>query len=369
MSTRPQKNYRRLNAHRFLNKFNRGGEPLLSAFFRKHLPASALAAADPLSVADVLTFLGTCDATGKEVTRALNDAYDMSGPQGAYFLRSAAKEANIVPDPENKLIPEHLSLKIFTEWPPVFVAAYDRLGLAKTDNFSFYAGKAPVTVPDPVSVADVFQNHLRSLKGSPRVVVRAFTEDIMVNFIFYHEKRPSAPLIFEDNLEIRPLWHRPAQQDFICYNTKTGHVEIEIGSRGEQVAIRKKFAEACTGDAEHFEQSGSTAFLALDTLLSPDFTLSPDLAILRRIELDLAQEEEPFFEISSQDVFRTIDRNGLRSRFEGARVAFAALALRLPGVNRPSVVELTAPNKIAFPRSIHTETVFGRLRTLTLLAK
>lgn len=317
----------------------------------------------------MLTFLETCDATGKEVTRALNDAYDMSRPEGAFYLRNAAKDAKVVPNPENTLIPEHLSLKILTTWLEVFVAAYDRLGLAKTDNFSFYAGKAPVPVKDPSILAATFQEHLRTLKGSHRVVVRAFTEDIMVNFIFYHEKRPSAPLIIEDTLEIKPLWHRPAQQDFICYNTRTGHVEIEIGSRGEQLAIRKKFAEACTGDAEHFEQSGSTAFLALDTLLSPDFTLNPEMAILRRIELELAQDEEPFFEIASQDVFKTIDRNELRSRFQGARVLFAALALKLPGVARPSVVELTAPNKISFPRSMHTETVFERLRTLTLLAK
>lgn len=42
----------------------------------------------------MLTFLETCDANGEEITRALNDAYDMSRPEGRFFLRNAAKEAN-----------------------------------------------------------------------------------------------------------------------------------------------------------------------------------------------------------------------------------------------------------------------------------
>ncbi len=269
MPTRPPKSYRKFNAPRFLNKFNNGGVALLPDFFVRHLPTSALATADPLRVEDVLAFVQSNEAMSKEATQLLNDAYDLGDLQGAFFLRNALREARTNPAPAHNLIPEHLSLKVLTDFPDVFVAAYDRLGLAKTDNFSFYAGREIRGITDPAAVARTFEAELRTLKRSQKVVVRSFSEGEMVNFIFYHEKPPRAPLIIQDNLEITSLLHRPAQQDFLCYNTRTGHVEIEIGSRGEQAPIRKKFAQACTGEPEFFEQPESTKFLDLDMLSRP----------------------------------------------------------------------------------------------------
>ena len=399
MSTRPHSNYRKFTAPRFLKKFHNGGEAILQAFFVRYLPGSAVATANPLRVDDVITFVQSRTEMTKEATQLLNDANDLGNLQGAFFLRNALTVSRINPPPARNLIPEHLSLKVLTEWPEVFVSAYDRLGLAKTDNFSFYAGREVRAVQDPVAVAQAFETELRALKRSEKVVVRSFIEGEMVNFIFYHEKAPRAPLVFQNNLEITPLFHRPAQQDFICYNTRTGHVEIEIGSRGEQIAIRKKFAQACTGEPDFFEQPESTGFLTLDRLMAPDFTLNPEIAKLRYIQMGLEQEEEPCFEITSKDVYATLTSNGLLEKFQLTgddlapedavppapeapiatdaepaqidrpnRVQAAHLALVVQGQTRPVLVELTMPNKISFPRSMHSETVFTILRGLDLLS-
>ena len=389
MPTPTPKHYRTFNAPRFILKFNKGGEPLLSAFFRRYLPASDLAKAEPLKTDAVLAFLEKKDDAGKDVTHLLNCAYDLGNLDGAFYLRIAAKNANVHPDPESKLIPEHLSLKILNEHPAVFDRAYDRLGLAKTDNFNFYAGSRAVAIADPETLANLFAARLRTLKKTPKIVVRHFVEAEMVNFIFYHESKPRAPLVMDDALAMSPLWHRPTQQDFICYNTKTGHVEIEIGSRGEQVSIRKAFADVCAADAEFFDQPGSTAFLTLDHLLDPAFTLNPSIATLKGLVVKLDQDEAPSFEIKSKDVFATIERNGLRILFsdepesaappeigmvaenspnipQGVEVTAATLSLVIPGA-RPTLIELKAPNKVAFPRSMHTATIFASLRALKLL--
>lgn len=396
MSTRPHSNYRKFTAPRFLKKFHNGGEPILQAFFDRYLAGTRVGTTNPLRVDDVIEFVQSREEMTKEATQLLNDANDLGNLQGAFFLRNALNVARIDPAPSHNLIAEHLSLKVLTDWPEVFVSAYDRLGLAKTDNFSFYAGREVRAVQDPVAVAQSFEAELRTLKRSDKVVVRSFVEGEMVNFIFYHEKAPRAPLVFQANLEIIPLFHRPAQQDFICYNTRTGHIEIEIGSRGEQVAIRKKFAQACVGDAEFFEEPNSTGFLNLDRLLAPDFTLNPDVAKLRYIEMSLDQEEEPLFAISSKDVYATLSTNGMLEKFQltgnelnetdlafedsepaGAapepeerpnRVQAAHLAFAVPGQTRRVTVELKVPNKISFPRSMHSAAVFTILRNLGLLS-
>ena len=399
MSTRPHNSYRKFTAPRFLKKFHNGGEPILQAFLARYLPGTTVATANPLRVDDVIEFVQSREEMTKEATQLLNDANDLGNIQGAFFLRNALNVARIDLAPDLLLIAEHLSLKVLTDWPEVFVSAYDRLGLAKTDNFYFYAGREVRAVQDPVAVAQAFETKLRALKRSDKVIVRSFIEGEMVNFIFYHEKAPRAPLVFQANLEITPLFHRPAQQDFICYNTRTGHVEIEIGSRGEQIAIRKKFAEACTGDPDFFEQPDSNRFLTLDRLMAPDFTLNTDNAKLRYIQMSLEQEEEPCFEVTSKDVYSTLTSNGILEKFQltgddletevevppvpGApiascaapaqldrpnRVQAAHLALVVHGQTRPVLVELTMPNKISFPRSMHSETVFTILRGLRLLS-
>lgn len=406
MSTRPPKNYRKFNAPRFLKKFHNGGEPLLKEFFAHVLPTSPFATAEELAVDAVIEFVQGDDPTAKAPTRLLNDAYDLGNAQGAFFIRNALQQARVPNAPAFNLIPEHLSLTVLLRWPEVFVSAYDRLGLARTDNFSFYSGREARPVADPETVARDFEAKLRALKRSQKVVVRSFTEGEMVNFIFYHEKPPQAPLIIQDDLEITSLLHRPAQQDFICYNTRTGHVEVEIGTRGEKASIRKKFAEACTGDADFFEQPQGTEFLELDKLLAPDFTLNPDVAKLTYLKMTLDQEEEPTFEIKSKDVFKTLAANGMLETFQFApapdelapeplldvpaevaaaaptdgaptreepaeprsrRVHEAKLTLTIPGQRRLVGVELVEPNKVSFPRSMHTATVFQILRDIGVL--
>ena len=406
MSTRPPKNYRKFNAPRFLKKFHNGGEPLLKEFFARVLPESPFAIAGELAVDAVIDFVQGDDPEAKEPTRLLNDAYDLGNTQGAFFLRNALNQALVPNAPDFNLIPEHLSLIVLLRWPDVFVSAYDRLGLSRTDNFSFYAGREARPVANVDAVARDFEKKLRELKRSQRVVVRSFTEGEMVNFIFYHEKPPQAPLIIQDDLEITALLHRPAQQDFICYNTRTGHVEVEIGTRGEKASIRKKFAESCTGDAEFFEQPKSTAFLELDKLLAPDFTLNPEVAKLTYLKITLDQEEEPTFEIKSKDVFMTLAANGMLETFQfqatpedvepaapteaqtntalavvavepatveepaqprPRRVHEAKLTLTIPGQRRGVGVELVEPNKVSFPRSMHTATVFQILRGIGVM--
>jgi hypothetical protein len=186
MSTRPHNSYRKFTAPRFLKKFHNGGEPILQAFLARYLPGTTVATANPLRVDDVIEFVQSREEMTKEATQLLNDANDLGNIQGAFFLRNALNVAGINLAPAPLLIAEHLSLKVLTDWPEVFVSAYDRLGLAKTDNFYFYAGREVRAVQDPVAVAQAFETKLRALKRSDKVIVRSFIEGEMVNFIFYH---------------------------------------------------------------------------------------------------------------------------------------------------------------------------------------
>ncbi len=434
MRTRPPINYRKFNAPRFLNKFHHGGEPLVREFFAAYLPTSPFATAGEIRIGDVIAFIerylpatnppapapatnpvtptpAPADPTApdapavvaepftreqiEQIHRLLFDAYDLGDLQGAFFLRKSLQTYRITGAPAHDLAPEHLSLIVLTRWPEVFMAAYDRLGMAKTDNFAFYTGPRAVALADPVRIAEVFQTELRRLKRTPKVVVRSFVEDHIVNFIFYHEKAARAPLVIRDDLQIAGLLHRPAQQDFISYDTTTGHLEIEVGNRPEQAPIRQAFARVALGDETFYETPQSTRLLDLDLLLTPDFTFPDDTIKLRYLQIVLEQTEQPTFEIRSQDVFRSLDLNRIRENLQlpprpapvpvaeplttpaepvvthlddrCTRVRAAHLAIRVPHKTRAILVELTAPNKVSFPRSMHSAHVFTVLRQIGLL--
>ncbi|HEX9783398.1 MAG TPA: hypothetical protein VGA56_11800 [Opitutaceae bacterium] len=52
------KNHRSFNAHRFINKFARGGEPILQRFLAHHLPDSDLAKSEKVTVDAFLSLFG-----------------------------------------------------------------------------------------------------------------------------------------------------------------------------------------------------------------------------------------------------------------------------------------------------------------------
>src|SRR5690606_7655944 len=140
------------------------------------------------------------------------------------------------PDPDGTLPVECLSLKVRTEREEVFVAAYGRYSLERAERFTIYQGAAAKDIENPQAAAKKFQAELAKVfkdhKNSDRVIVRFYEDGEYVNFIVYHEKRTRATLIIQGGptrLKVGPHIYRPAQQDFISYNRKTGQVEIEAG--------------------------------------------------------------------------------------------------------------------------------------------
>ncbi|MGH8021443.1 MAG: hypothetical protein ACREIA_24810 [Opitutaceae bacterium] len=380
MPRHTDKNHRRFNAHRFVHKFAGGFEPLLLEFLRRVAPAHELALQEAVTVEEFLDLLALrrdSNADLNAVHRLLHDTYDLADLQGAFFIREAAKQMGVILQvPPGPIIPEHLSLLTLCRHEEVFLAAFDRLDLAKTNNFAFFRGRGTRSIDDAPAAAAAFAATMCELKKNQNVVVRPFRDGEMVNFIFDHEKPPRAPLVFKAPQTIAALVHRPVDQDFVSYNTVTGHVEFEIGNRGERADIRRRFAAACFGDEDYFDERGSTAFLDLDRLLRSDQQLSAYGVTLTSLEVRLPQpfpHDDAVVAIDSGDVLSTLAWTGWAATLATAEqasngppvaecfaeevgacsesvVRSAKLRLKIPDVRRPAVVTLVAPNKISFPR-------------------
>jgi hypothetical protein len=187
------------------------------------------------------------------------------------------------PDPGGVLPVECLSLKVRTENEDAFNLAYDRCAMHQAERFSVFQGEAGQSIADVKAATEQLQEKLSAVfkgdKNSDRVLVRQYQEGAYTNFIVYHEKRTQAMLVFKGSRikpKVSPTVLRPAQQDFVSYNSETGQVEIEARFEKEESALRKSFAECCFGDPELFEKPEAAQKFTLDAIACEDFALEVD---------------------------------------------------------------------------------------------
>jgi len=142
------------------------------------------------------------------------------------------------PDPGGVLPVECLSLKVRTENEEAFNLAYDRCAMHQAERFSVYQGEAGRCIADVKAATEQLQGKLSAVfkgdKNSDRVLVRQYQEGAYTNFIVYHEKRTQAMLVFKGSRikpRVSPTVLRPAQQDFLSYNTETARSKSKPDSR------------------------------------------------------------------------------------------------------------------------------------------
>ena len=363
--------HRTFNADRFLDKFQ-GREPLIRGYVgiwdgRLELDGAKL------DVPRFKEFLVNGDGDGKdELLEGLYRAFDLCSERGHEDLVAACGDFNYDPDPKEELPVECLSLKVRVENEDAFNLAYDRNTVWLAERFSLYRGKAAKGISDPAAAADRFQEKLGEFfkddKNSDRVLVRQYREGDYVNFIVYHEKRTQAQLIFKGTKtrpKVSPTVLRPAQQDFISYNVKTGQVEIEARFEKEEGALRKHFAECCLGDADFFEGADAANRVNLAKIAEEDFALPVDEgnnAALVELHFSLKQQHGPSFSIRSKSVLETLEKNYLRKRLDGDMIRRAVFKITFPDDKRGKRVELAGTNRVKFKRATHAEEVFRYLR-------
>lgn len=368
--------HRTFNADRFLDKLE-GNEPVLQAFLSNWEDRLDLEI-DGLTIDGFKAWLakGIGDARD-EVLEELYRAYDLCSEQGHDGLFAVASECGYDADPEQEMPVECLTLKVRAEHEEAFNLAYDRYNLCRAERFSLYQGKSIKTITDVTArtrsfrerLSDEFQRH----KNTDRVLVRRYTEGPTTNCIVYHEKRVKATLVFKQNrksTKISPTIFRPAQQDFLSYNHKTGQLEIEASNDVEEATLRRAFGECFFDDVEYFDYPGAGECLALYEIANAHFRLTcPPGANAKLIELHfrLDQEEEPFFPLRSRDVLRTLDLNGLRNKLVGDQIGRAVFKIWFEGEKRGKRVDIYGKNRIKFNRATHAEDVFQLLRDWEVL--
>ncbi len=369
--------HRAFSADRFLDKFQ-GRERVLHSYMG--IWGDGLQAhAAPLDVPGFKDFILNGEGAKKDqFMEGLYRAYDLSNERGHEDLIAACRDHNYEPDPDGKLPVECLSLKVRAENEDAFNLAYDRCTLHQAERFSVFQGEAGMAIADVPAATERLQQRLSALfkndKKSDRVLVRQYQEGAYTNFIVYHEKRTQAMLVFQGSRikpKVSPTVLRPAQQDFISYNNKTGQVEIEARFEKEGGTLRKSFAECCFGDAELFEKPESAQKFTLGVIAREDFALDVDegdSAALLELYFKLKQKHEPAFVVRSKDVLDTMKLNYHRKRLAGATIQKAVFKIGFPDERRGKRVELSGTNKIAFKRGTHAEDVFRYLKRWKILS-
>jgi hypothetical protein len=371
--------HRAFNVDRFLDKFQ-GHEGLLKNYCRLwgrklHLKIASL------TVPEFKEWLVQGDAANvarDELMEELYRCYDLSTDHGHENLKSACRDfAPYDPDPEETLPVECLAVKVRTENEDAFNLAYAQHSLFHAERFSIYRGSSAKRIAASKKHINAFATALakefQKDKNSERVLVRSYREGDYTNLIVYHEKRIKSTLIFKGTKtkpKVAPTVFRPAQQDFISYNERTGQVEIEAAFEAEDEKLRKCFATSFFGDKEFFDGADSAKCLDLGELANQAFRLeTPDgtTATLAQLRFKLKQEGGPSFDVRSKDVFRTLELNGLRRKLKSDMIQSAAFKIFLPGDNRGKRVELNGENKIKFNRATHADEVFRLLKDLGLL--
>ncbi len=368
--------HRTFNADKFLDKL-KGNEAVLKAFLGNWKGRLDLKLAG-LTVDGFKRWLaeGT-GAARDEVLEELYRAYDLCSDHAHDGLLAVVEECGYDADPEQEMPVECLVLKVRAEHEEAFNLAYDRYNQARAERYSLYLGKtlkgidkaAARTRSFREALAEAFKRH----KNTDRVLVRQYAEGPTTNCVVYHEKRVKATLVFKGGAKSRkisPTIYRPAQQDFLSYNRKTGQLEIEASSDVDEAVLRRAFAECYLDDDAFFDYPGAGECLALCSIADPHFRLTcPSGTTAKLIELHfrLDQDEEPFFPLRSRDVLRTLDLNGLRDKLVGDQIARAIFRIWFPGTKRPKRVEIYGGNKIKFNRATHADDVFQLLRDWEVL--
>lgn len=362
--------HRKFNLDRFLDKFQER-ESLIHSHVSKWGSRLNLSA-ETLDVPSFKDFLTNGDGEAMdELVESLCRAYDLCTERGHEDLLAACRASDYEPDPEGKLPVECLSLKVLTENEAAFNLAYDRNTMWKADRFTVYRGEPGRSISNlraaspklRQKLADVFQED----KSGDRVLVRHYEEDGYANFIVYHQKRTKAELVFKGTKtkpRVMPMILRPAQQDFISYNSATGQVEIEARFEREDAFLRRAFAECCLGRADFFEGTEAAKRLDLSRIADDDFKMdvaAGDAASLVELRFKLKQRYGPGFVIRSEDVLRTLELNGLRKKLSGPLIKAAVFKITFPDDARGKRVELSGTNRIKFKRTTHAEKVFEYL--------
>jgi hypothetical protein len=165
---------------------------------------------------------------------------------------------------------------------------------------------------------------------------------------------------------------RPAQQDFISYNTKTGQVEIETQFEKEEEMLRKRFAEACLGDASFFEGPNASKRLDLGVIADEGFAVTsdrPDEAVLVELHFSLPQRFGPTFVLRSQNVLETLRLNGLTAKLQADDIKRAVFKFTFSDDRRGKRVEVSGEKTISFKRATNAEKVFKYLRAWRILVE
>ena len=370
--------HRAFNGDRFLDKFQ-GSERILGNYVG--IWGSGLDDT-PTSVdlASFKDFILVGDGAVKDqFMEGLYRAYDLCTERGHEDLIAACQcqPEPFDPDPGGTLPVECLSLKVRTENEDAFNLAYDRCALQQAERFSVFQGEAGRAIPDIAAATQRLQERLSDLfkgeKNSDRVLVRQYQEGSYTNFIVYHEKRTKAMLVFEgprSRVRVAPTIFRPAQQDFISYNTENGQVEIEGRIEKEDTVLRKAFAECCFGDADLFEKPEAALKFSLAAIAAQDFAPEVDAgdsATLVELHFKLFQRHDPAFVLRSKNVLESLGLNGMREKLSSAVITRAVFKIGFPDDGRGKRVELSGTNRISFKRATHAEDIFRYLRNWAIL--
>ncbi len=229
--------HRAFNADRFLDKFE-GQEGILCSY-AGIWNGGLLVDAASLDVQRFKEFIVDGDGDRKdEFMEGLYRAYDLSNERGHEDLVASCLDLSYDPDPGGVLPVECLSLKVRTENEEAFNLAYDRCAMHQAERFSVYQGEAGRCIADVKAATEQLQGKLSAVfkgdKNSDRVLVRQYQEGAYTNFIVYHEKRTQAMLVFKGSRikpRVSPTVLRPAQQDFLSYNTETARSKSKPDSR------------------------------------------------------------------------------------------------------------------------------------------
>jgi len=369
--------HRSFNADRFLDKFD-GREHYLrdfAAIWKERNPSLNL---EEFSIEAFRQWMLNSNDEGKDdLLEALYQVYDLCTERGYQHLQAASQDVGYVPDPDNILPVECLSILVRTHRKLVFQNAYDRNNFIRAERFSIYQGACGKPINDLKLVTRKFKRRLarvfKQIKNSDRVLVRSYQEGERINFVVYHEKRVKATLLLRGpvtRLKVRPVIYRPAQQDYISYHSESGRVEIEAGIASEEEKLRTTFAEVCLGDATFFEGSNSADRVCLEVIAEPDFELRCPEGVTAKIvslRFDLQQKQNPHFAVRSQDVLDTLQRNQLRVKISGTDIMGVVIKIFFPGDKRGKRIELSGTKSVSFNRATHADEVVNLITEWGLL--
>jgi hypothetical protein len=319
--------HRKFNIDRFLAKFE-DHEEILRGYVRRWKNGLTV----DISSLDVDGFrdliLGGDWPDKDPFLEGLYRAYDLCTPDGLEALRRACAALPKPPDPKEELAIEPLSLKVLAKHEDAFNRAYAECSLQKAERFSIYQGKEGRSIENIKDAAVQLYKRLavdfKGRKNSDSVLVLPYEEEGYVNFIV---KRTRALLTFKrarKKMRVTPTVLRPAQQDFISYNSTTGRVEIETQFEAEKETLRKRFAECCLGDANFFEGPGASNRLQLGVIADASFGVGGlGNAALIELHFGLPQNHGPSFVVRSRNVVETLVMNGLKTKLQADRISRA----------------------------------------------